>query len=123
MPATIATTAIATITLDELTRGLEQGTVTQLWNVLAEEYFTGEMIPGSSRVPLDRVGREAVRAGLAKGTAIVTYCSGPNCPNSRQGAEKLVTLGFTNVRAFEGGLEAWKQSGRAIETLGAEVSA
>jgi rhodanese-related sulfurtransferase len=29
-------------------------------------------------------------------------------------AEKLVALGFTNVTLFEGGLEAWKGSGRSV---------
>jgi rhodanese-related sulfurtransferase len=28
-----------------------------------------------------------------------------------------VTLGFTNVRVFEGGLEAWKAGGRGVEVL------
>ena len=103
------------ITLDELTRALEAGGPRELWNVLTDEYFSGEMIPGSRRVPLDRVGREVAESGIAKDTAIVTYCSGPACPQSKAAAEKLIALGFTNVRAFEGGLEAWKTAGRPLE--------
>jgi rhodanese-related sulfurtransferase len=30
-------------------------------------------------------------------------------------AEKLGTLGYENVRAYEGGLEQWKGSGFAVE--------
>ena len=106
-----------TITADELARDIAAGRVAELWNALVDEYFTGEMIPGSRRVPVGQVGREIAASGLAKDTPIVTYCSGPSCPNSRQAAEKLVAFGFTNVRAFEGGLEEWKKSGRSVESL------
>lgn len=110
-------TTYRSITADELAADLAAGRVAELWNALVDEYFTGEMIPGSRRVPVGQVGREVAATGLAKDTPIVTYCSGPTCPNSTQAAEKLVTFGFTNVRAFEGGLEAWKASGRPIQSL------
>ena len=89
----------------------------ELWNVLTDEYFKHEMIPGSRRVPVDQVGREVARAAFAKDTPIVVYCAGPSCPSSRQAAEKLVTLGFTRVEAYEGGLEEWKAAGQPIEQL------
>ena len=108
---------IRTITTEELVQALAQGSVAEFWNVLTDDYFTGELIPGSHRVPLDQVGREAARLHLPKETAIVTYCSGPTCPQSRAAAEKLAKLGYTNVRAFEGGLAAWKESGRGVERL------
>ena len=106
---------IRTITVDTLTRQLAAGSVAEFWNVLTDDYFTGEMIPSSRRVPLDRVGREAATRGLARDTAIVVYCSGLTCPQTQAAAEKLTTLRFTNVRAFKGGLEAWKAAGRAVE--------
>jgi rhodanese-related sulfurtransferase len=111
-----------TISLDQLTTVLQQGGVAEFWNVLTNDYFTGEMIPGSRRVPLDRVAREVTVRGLAKDTPIISYCSGPACPQSKAAADKLTGLGFTNVRAFEGGLEAWKNDGRALEPVG-ETSA
>jgi rhodanese-related sulfurtransferase len=30
-------------------------------------------------------------------------------------AEKLQTLGYTNVRAYEGGIEEWKRAGHTVE--------
>jgi rhodanese-related sulfurtransferase len=101
------------ITVDQLIREQEAGNVAEFWNVLTDDYYTGELIPGSRRVPLDRVGREA--AGLAKDTDIVVYCSGHSCPQSKSAGEKLSALGFTNVRVFEGGLEVWKNSNRTVE--------
>ncbi len=109
--------SIRTITTEQLAQELQQGTVAQFWNVLTDDYFTGAMIPGSRRVPLDMIGREVAATGLARDTAIVTYCSGPACPQSRMAAEKLTALGFTDVRAYEGGLQAWTEAGRSTEPL------
>jgi rhodanese-related sulfurtransferase len=111
---------VRTITVSELHARLEIGTPAEFWNVLTDDYFTGELIPGSRRVPLDHVGREAHDAGLAKDTEIVVYCSGPTCPQSRAAAEKLAAFGFTEVRAFEGGLEAWRNAGLPLVSAAAE---
>jgi rhodanese-related sulfurtransferase len=106
-----------TIDLTQFTAALRANDVDELWNALTDDYFAGELIPGSRWVPLDRVGREASALGLAKDARIIVYCSGPTCPNSRDAGAKLATLGFTNVRVFEGGLEVWKASGRGVEIL------
>ena len=108
---------VKTITTEELSGRLALGGELQFWNVLTDDYFHGEMLPGSRRVPLDRVGREAAEAGLAKDTEVVVYCAGPKCPQSRMAAEKLQTLGYTNVRAYEGGIEEWKESGREVRRV------
>ena len=113
---------IPVVTADAVAERVAAGTVAELWNVLTDDYFTGELIPGSRRVPLDRVGREAARTALPRDAAVVVYCSGPSCPQSRQAAEKLVTLGFTNVALFEGGLEAGRASGRPLEQAAAAAA-
>lgn len=109
------------ITAPELRDLLADDAVAELWNVLAAEYYTGEIIPGSRWVPVDRVGRETIETHLDRATPIVVYCGGPACPNSGQAAQKLVTLGYTNVRQFEGGLEAWKAAG--LPTVRADADA
>ena len=66
---------------------------------------------------------EAVRrSSLAKDAAIVVYCAGPSCPQSRQAAEKLATFGYTRVDAYEGGLEEWKQAGFGIVGTGTSTA-
>ena len=110
-----AAAAVRTIDVDALAARLDAGHVAQFWNVLTDDYFTGEMIPGSRRVPLDRIGRAVAGTAISREAAIVVYCSGPACPQSRAAAEKLAALGFTDVRAFEGGLQAWQAAGRAVE--------
>ena len=106
---------INVISTEELKTRLDQGGSFEFWNVLTDEYFNGESISGSRRVPLDQVGREVSASNLAKDSEIITYCAGPKCPQSSQAAEKLVNLGFTNVRAYEGGLEEWKAAGYSVD--------
>ena len=89
----------------------------QFWNVLTDQWFKGENISGSRRVPLDMVGREVRATNLPKNAEIVVYCGGPECPLSRMAAEKLMKLGYESVRAYEGGLEEWKAEGLTIEKV------
>jgi rhodanese-related sulfurtransferase len=114
---------VNTIALAELDALLREDGQLEFWNVLTDEYFNGELIPGSRRVPLERVGREAQGANLAKDAEIVVYCAGPHCPQSGYAAEKLRSLGYTNVRAYEGGLEEWKGLGREVSRAEESVAA
>jgi len=106
-------TDVQTISTGDLRNRLDQGTNFEFWNVLTDKWFTGEMIPGSCRMPLDTIEHGA--AGVPKDAEIITYCGGPTCPQSMQAAKKLSLLGYTNVRAFEEGLEGWKAAGHSIE--------
>jgi rhodanese-related sulfurtransferase len=108
---------VKTISTEKLQQRLEQDNSLQLWNVLTDGYFTGEMIPGSHRVPLDTIGREVSGEKSLKGEEIIVYCGGPKCPQSLQAAQKLMDLGYTNVKAYEGGLEEWKNAGNKIDRL------
>jgi rhodanese-related sulfurtransferase len=106
-------TDVRTIATGDLRDRLDQTTKFECWNVLTDEWFTGEMIPGSRRMPLDTIEQNV--ADVPKDAEIVTYCGGPKCPQSIEAAKKLSDLGYTNVRAFEEGLEGWKAAGHSIE--------
>jgi len=83
-----------------------------LWNVLGREYYKPESnIPGSKWVPVDEVASKVKEFNVGKDDLVVTYCGGFQCPASKQAAEKLVSLGFTNVQAYEGGLQDWAEGG------------
>jgi rhodanese-related sulfurtransferase len=103
------------VTINHLVELIRRHAIEEFWNAVNDDAFNGELIPGSRRVSVDRVAREAAR--LPRDTAIVVYCADANCPDSRQAATELTVLGFKNVRVFEGGLKAWKTSGRGVETL------
>jgi len=97
----------------------EAGSIDHFWNVLTDEYFTGEMIPGSRRVRVTEVVRRVRELGLDEGEVIVVYCSGPDCPQSTDAARKLADLGFENVLDYDGGLTAWKEEGHLVEATSA----
>lgn len=115
--------AINTITLGELQQLRDGGTNIEFWNVLTDKYFSGELIPGSRRVPLDQVGREVTGTQLDKDATIVVYCAGPHCPQSGMAAEKLAALGYANVRSYEGGLQEWREAGLTLDRLASNVAA
>ena len=111
----VAEATVSTISTQQVRQLLDSKRSFQFWNVLTNEWFGGENIAGSRRVPLDKVGNEVRSTNLPKDAEIVVYCGGPKCPLSRMAAEKLEKLGYENVRAYEGGLEEWKSAGLAIE--------
>ena len=108
---------VKTVSTGELRDLLSNKRPIEFWNVLTDQYFKGENISGSRRVPLDKVGSEVRSTNLPKSTEIVVYCGGPECPMSRMAVEKLIKFGYDNVRAYEGGLEEWKAAGFATEKV------
>ena len=115
MSTTATEVPVKTISTQEVRQLLDHKRSIQFWNVLTDEWFKGENIAGSRRVPLDKVGSEVRSTNLPKDAEIVVYCGGPKCPQSRTATEKLVKLGYENVRAYEGGLEEWKAAGFPVE--------
>ena len=79
---------VKTISTQEVRQLLDNQRPIQFWNVLTDEWFKGENISGSRRVPLDKVGSEVRATNLPKDVEIVVYCGGPKCPQSRMAAEK-----------------------------------
>ena len=108
-------TNIRTLTTKELQQRLKQGDKLEFWNVQTSPFFAGDLIPGSRRMPLNSLDRDAT--AVAKDAEIIAYCGGPQCPQSAQAAQKLMTLGYTNVRIYKEGLEGWKAAGHRTEKM------
>ena len=102
-------TATKPIDLEELRKRLAERSVDEFWNVLTDKYFSGELIPGSRHVALDTIGR--VSATMPKDATIIVYCANYDCPQSAMASRKLEALGFTDVYAYEGGLQEWEEEG------------
>jgi rhodanese-related sulfurtransferase len=109
-----------TITREELQNEIAAGAVVVL-EALPHNYYADGHIPGALNLPLDDVEFRAAELVPDRDAAVVTYCTGTSCPNSRIAAEQLRKLGYTNVRAFEGGKEDWVQAGLLLES--AELTA
>jgi rhodanese-related sulfurtransferase len=53
--------------------------------------------------------------GGDKSKALVLYCNGPYCGQSRRLAEQLVGAGFTNIRRYQLGIPVWRALGGPTE--------
>lgn len=104
------------ITKDELKDMMDSGESFVLVNVLDPSDFENEHICGSINIPASTIARGALDI-LNKDDTIILYCSGPKCTASAIAAEKLDTLGFSDIWRFGGGVEEWKKSGYCVEGL------
>lgn len=103
---------LQTISKEDLRKKIDRGEPVQVVNVLSPEYYHLGLIKGSKRIPVAELDRRV--SELDKSKEVITYCADAECPASRQGAEKLASLGF-NVKAYEGGIKEWKAAGYPTE--------
>ncbi|MBU0800191.1 MAG: rhodanese-like domain-containing protein [Alphaproteobacteria bacterium] len=95
-------------------RAVTGGDAPLIVNVLSPEDYKRAHIPDSTNVPLqdnENFAQQVEDLAGGKDQKIVVYCAGPECPASRNAAEKLEEAGFKNVYAFEGGMEEWDSYG------------
>lgn len=103
------------ITRDELRAGIDAGTLTVV-DTLGGEYYAKQHLPGAIALVEAEVDARAPEVLPDRAAPIVTYCSNPSCPNSHRVAERLVALGYTNVRKYREGIEDWVAAGLPVET-------
>ena len=75
-----------------------------LLDVRTQEEFVGGHIPGAICIPNETIGTEEIPALPDKSQMLLVYCRSGN--RSKQAAEKLAKLGYTNVLEF-GGINTW----------------
>lgn len=104
-----------TITAERVAEEIERGSV-QVINVLDQEQFTEEHIPGSINVPVGAEGFETRVEQLVgdKGQRIIVYCASASCDASETAAERLEQAGFSHVLDFAGGMDDWKNHRYAV---------
>ena len=104
----------ALITRDELKAAIGAGTVTVV-DALGGDYYALQHLPGAVALAPGDVDALAPAVLPDKGAAIVTYCTGPSCPNSGQVANRLTALGYADVRKYAEGIEDWTGAGLPTE--------
>lgn len=105
-------TQVDPISKGELFEKINSKDPVQIVNVLKPEYYSLGFIQGSKRIPEDEI--EARFKELDRNREVVTYCASYDCHASRRAAEKLTARGY-KVRAYEGGIKEWKESGLPME--------
>ena len=105
------------ITRDEIVELLAAGERLQLVETLRAEHFAQGHLPGAVHIHFEEVEERAAESLPDKDALIVTYCSNTACQNSRIVAEKLVRLGYTDVRRYEEGKQDWADAGLELEVM------
>lgn len=112
--------AVQWVTTAQLSRLLEDRNSAALFvlDVRTPAEWEVSHIPGARRV--DPGADPAVLAGVAKETAIVTYCAVGY--RSAEFATRLRAAGFTNVRNLEGSIFEWANEHRPLVSNGARAT-
>ena len=75
--------------------------------------FAGNIANTDLSIPYDQIEQNLSQFPLDKNARIVLYCRSGHM--SQIAAEKLVSLGYTNVWDLKGGIIDWEKAGFAIE--------
>jgi len=73
--------------------------------------YLGATIPGAISIPDTKMAGLEGRFPTDKNTPIITFCGGYNCHKSHVVANRLMALGYKNVRVYAAGMPAWKKAG------------
>jgi rhodanese-related sulfurtransferase len=97
------------VTPDRLAQMLEHKDFTLL-NVKTP--YVGEIDGTDLYIPYDQLTARASELPSSKSAKILVYCR--SGVQSRQAAQTLLNLGYTNVWNLDGGMNAWQSSGRTL---------
>ena len=75
--------------------------------------FAGNITKTDLSIPYDQIEQKLSRLPSDKSAKVVLYCRSGRM--SQIAAEKLVSLGYTNIWNLDGGMVAWEQVGFQIE--------
>jgi rhodanese-related sulfurtransferase len=106
---------LATISRDDLRRKIERGDEFVLIDALAPMSFARSHLPGAINLPPDWVDERGPRRIPDRNAEIVVYCAGSDCDSSLIVGERLLELGYRNVRHFPEGKKGWQDAGFPLE--------
>ena len=92
------------ISTDDAIARMEEEREYIILDVRTPEEFTEKHIPNAINIPNETIGTEEIPELPDKEQLIFVYCRSGN--RSKQAAEKLVRLGYTNIVEF-GGINDW----------------
>ena len=86
-----------------------------LVDALSPMSYARSHLPGAINLPPEWVDERAPRRIPDLSTEIVVYCSDADCDSSVMVAERLVELGYLNVRHYAGGKRDWVDAGLELD--------
>lgn len=109
--APVVEVEIATPVLERL---IASGVKLTILDARTGKWDDGLRIPGAQSLSPQATLEEIQKVVENKEALIVTYCSNPKCPASRQLAKHLMELGYRNVMEYTAGIAGWKEAGHEV---------
>ena len=100
---------------------VDAGTATVV-EALPAPYYEDAHLPTALNLPHDSDDRSITEMLPDRDATVVVYCSNLACQNSTILSRRLVQLGYTDVREYEGGKEDWITAGLPTESGAAVVA-
>ena len=113
--ADLARVALSEISREELREKIEREDAFVLVDALAPMSYARSHLPGAVNLPPEWVDERAPRRIPDLDTEIVVYCIDATCDASVLTAERLIQLGYRNVRHFLEGKSGWLAAGLPVE--------
>jgi rhodanese-related sulfurtransferase len=107
--------AFPTIGREELWQKIQDGDDFVLVDALSPITFAMAHLPGAINMTRQLLDDRARRRIPDHDTEVVVYCSDENCDSSTTVANRLLELGYTNVRHYAGGRRDWEAAGLPLE--------
>lgn len=105
------------ITLEDAKKAYDRGNLTMVDARPIEDFHNQHIKGAISLYYEDAAGKwSAALASVPKDTAIITYCSDPECESAIKLADILTAVGFTRVSIMLDGIPAWKQAGYPVQS-------
>jgi rhodanese-related sulfurtransferase len=108
-------TGLPEISRDELREKIELGEKFVLVDALAPMSFAHSHLPGAINLPPEWVDERGPGRIPDQSSDIVVYCATATCDSSVQVGERLLELGYPNVRHYVEGKKGWIDAGLPVE--------
>jgi rhodanese-related sulfurtransferase len=106
---------LARVSRESLLAKMESGEEFVLVDALSPMSYAMSHLPGAVNIPPEGCERWAARRIPERTTEVVVYCQNPECESSVEVANRLLELGYENVRHYPGGKSDWVAGGLPLE--------
>ena len=107
--------ALASISREDLQAKIERGDDFVLVDALSPMSFAMLHLPGAINLTPDSMDGRARRRIPDLDSEVVVYCMSSDCESSAVVANRLIELGYRNIRHYAEGMRDWMAAGLPLE--------